>query len=240
MKNILTIKKLNAGYGDLQILEDVSMNLEKGTITVLMGPNGAGKSTLLKSVYNLTNITSGSITYQKHKLTQLSAHKLLNLGIAFVSQGKVNFGTLSVKDNLRLGAHHIKDKQYIEKQLKKVFQLFPILKERQKEYAFTLSGGQQQMLAIARALMSNPSVLLMDEPSLGLSPKFVKDVFAAIANIRDTFDTSILIVEHNIKSLFDIADNAVVLVQGKVVAQDTCQNLKESAIMKQVFVGKLE
>ncbi len=240
MKHILSIKNLNAGYGELHILKNVSLELQEGTVSVLMGPNGAGKSTLLKSLYNITDIRSGSVMLCGEEIVGLAPHVLLHKGVAFVSQGRVNFGTLTIEDNLLMGAHHIKDKALIAKRLEEVYQQFPILRERKKEYAFSLSGGQQQMLAIGRALMSHPKLLLMDEPSLGLAPKLVKEMFEKIIEIRDNFNTTILVVEHNLKSLLEVADYGFVLVQGEVVANDTCQNLKGSDIMQKVFVGALE
>lgn len=222
------------------VLHDVSLELQPGSLSVLMGPNGAGKSTLLRSIYNLTTRTSGKIVWQGQDITDWEAHRLLALGIAFVAQGKINFGRLSVRENLLLGAHLMKDKKIVQERLQEVYAQFPMLKEKEKEYAFTLSGGQQQMLAIGRALMSAPKLLLMDEPSLGLSPKLVKEVFASIREIRDRFNTTVLVVEHNIKSLFDIADYGYVLVQGRIIAHDTCAALKKSDIMRQVFVGQLE
>ena len=238
--SLLEIKNLDAGYEDLNVLKDVNLKLEKGKMSVLMGPNGAGKSTLLKSIFNITTITSGDIFFNNKKITKLPAHKLMDLGIAFVPQGKVNFGILSVRDNLILGIHKTKDKTIIEKKLKEIYKQFPILKEKEKEYAFTLSGGQQQMLAIGRALMSSPKLLLMDEPSLGLAPKLVKEMFESIKNIRDNFDTAILVVEHNLKSMMNVADDGYILVQGEMIAHDSCKNLKNSEVMKKVFVGELE
>lgn len=237
---LLQIQQLNAGYGDLQILKDVSLALQKGSMSVLMGPNGAGKSTLLKSIFNLTNVTSGNVHFEGTVITGKKPHELLNRGIAFVSQGRVNFGNLSVQDNLLMGAHHIRDKAVIQKRLQEVYAQFPDLKTYQTSLAFALSGGQQQMLAIGRALMSHPKLLLMDEPSLGLAPKLVKEVFENIAEIRDVFDTTILIVEHNLKSLMDIADHGFILVNGELIASDSCANLKNSDIMKKVFVGAFE
>lgn len=240
MATILEINNLNAGYGELHILKDVDLNLKKGSMSVLMGPNGAGKSTLLKSVYALTDIKSGSVKLEGKDITGLPAHKLMDRGVAYVTQGKVNFGLLSIRDNLFMGAHYLKDKKEIQSRLESVFEQFPVLKEKQKQYAFSLSGGEQQMLAIGRALMSKPKLLLMDEPSLGLAPKLVKEVFKSIKEIKDNFDTTILIVEHNLKSLMDVADYGFVLVQGEMVAHDTCSNLKDSDIMKKVFVGTFE
>ena len=224
---MLIMNHLSAGYSDLQVLNDVSLELAEGKISVLMGPNGAGKTTLLKSILHLTHIVSGHIFWQGEDITQLPTHERLSRGIAFVPQGKVNFGNLTVKENLELGVFQFNS-------------LFPILKEKEKQFAYTLSGGQQQMLALARALQSSPRLLLLDEPSLGLSPKLVKEVFQKIVEIRDQFKTTILIVEHNLKSLLEVADYGYVMMQGEIVAEDTCQNLKKSEIMKQVFVGKWE
>lgn len=237
---ILQIKNINAGYKDLQVLKNVSLDLKEGTLAVLMGPNGAGKSTLLRSIFGLTDLSSGDVFFENEKITKVPASELLAKGVAFVSQGRVNFSTLSVRDNLTLGAHHLKNTAEVEKRLQEVYAQFPILKEKQREYAFALSGGQQQMLTIGRALMSKPKLLLMDEPSLGLAPKLVKEVFQKIVEIRDHFQTTILIVEHNLKSLLDIADYGYVLVQGEIVAEDSCKALKQSEIIKKVFVGALE
>lgn len=238
--NMLKITGLNAGYNDLQVLKNVSLDLQTGGISVLMGPNGAGKSTLLKSVFNLTNITSGKIEFDGRDITGLEAHKLLQIGIVFAPQGRINFSILTVKDNLLMGAHRLNDKKLIEKKLAKIYEQFPVLKEKEKQLAFSLSGGQQQMLAIGRALMSSPKLLLMDEPSLGLSPKLVKELFIKIQEIKENFHVTVFIVEHNLKSLMEIADYGYILVQGEIVAHDKCSVLKNSEFMKQVFVGKFD
>jgi len=239
-KSLLEIKQLHAGYRDIKVLDDVSIMLEEGTITVLMGPNGAGKSTLLKSVFSITDITDGKILFKHKEITGLPAHKLMELGIAFVSQGKINFDTMSVEDNLRMGAHYLKDSQEVQNRLLEIYKQFPVLKSKSRQYAFALSGGEQQMLAIGRALMSKPKLLLMDEPSLGLAPKLVKEVFEKIAEIKLNFNTTILIVEHNIKSLMEVADFGYVLLNGRVVAGDSCERLKHSDIMQKVFVGAFD
>ncbi len=237
---MLTISHLTAGYSDLEILHDVSLTLPSGQIGVLMGPNGAGKSTLLKSIYGLTDLAMGKITYRDEEITRLAAHELLSRGIAYVPQGRINFRFLSIEENLRLGAHSVRDASEVSKRLDDVYRQFPVLKDRAHDLAFALSGGQQQMLAIGRALMSAPTLLLMDEPSLGLAPKIVKEMFEHIKTIRDQFGTTILIVEHNIKSLLDMADLGFILVQGSLVATDTCANLKNDPIMQKVFVGTWE
>lgn len=237
---LLSLDKVHAGYGDLQILRDVSLSLEAGQLAVLMGPNGAGKSTLLKSIFHQTRITGGTITFEGIDITGWPTHKLLAQGVAFVPQGKINFGMLTVEENLLLGGHLIAQSTVLQERLDAVYTQFPVLREKKDLYAFSLSGGQQQMVAIGRALMSKPKLLLMDEPSLGLAPKLVKETFDHIVSIKETFDTTILIVEHNLKSLLGVADYGFVLVQGEIVAADTCQNLKESPIMKKVFVGEFE
>ncbi len=163
---MLKIKNLTAGYADLPILKEVSLELRPGTMAVLMGPNGAGKSTLLKSVFNLTTITSGEVFFKGERVTQVPANQLVRRGLAFVSQGKINFATLSVRDNLLLGAYFERDKNKVEIKIKEVYAQFPVLKDKQTAYAFSLSGGEQQMLAIGRALMSAQQLLLLDEPSL--------------------------------------------------------------------------
>lgn len=237
---LLTIESLTAGYGEIQVLNNVDMSFETGSITVLMGPNGAGKSTLLKSIYNITDIKTGTIRYNGGDITGLPPYALLKHGIAFVSQGRLNFSTLNIRDNLLLGAHRVTDKDDVNKRIEALFDTFPVLRKKQKKYAFSLSGGEQQMLAIARALMSNPTLLLMDEPSLGLAPKLVKEVFEKIVEIKETYDTTIVIVEHNLKTLMKMADYGYILVQGEVVAHDRCDVLKESNVMKQVFVGTFD
>ncbi len=238
--NILSINKLNAGYGTLQVLKNVSINIKPETITILMGPNGAGKSTLLRSIFNLTDIVSGDIVYHGENITELQTHRLLKHGIAYVPQGKVNFDTLTVEKNLLMGAQHLMDKHVIRDNLERIYVEFPALKQKKDEYAFSLSGGQQQMLAMGRALMHAPKLLLLDEPSLGLSPKLVKEMFKQIVNIKTSFQTTVLIVEHNLKSALAIADEGIVLVNGEVVSAMPSQELMKSDILKKVFVGAFE
>lgn len=238
---ILEIKNLSAGYGDLTVLKAVNLALEKGTISVLMGPNGAGKSTVFKSIYGGTIIKDGEVFFEDKKIDTSSPHELLKMGIALVPQGRVNFGALTVRENLLMGARLIRgDKNIFENRLNQVYVQFPALKTKENEYAFSLSGGQQQMLAIARALMSSPKLLLLDEPSLGLSPKLVKEIFLHIKNIRDTLGITVLIVEHNLKSLLSIADFGYVLVQGEIILHDKCSVLKDAKVMKEIFVGKFD
>lgn len=235
--NILEIKNLKANYGDIPVLQEVSLELEQDKIGILMGPNGAGKTTLLKSIFNQTDIKAGQIIFEGKDITNLPTHQLLELGIAYVPQGRINFSDLTVEENLLMGAYHLEDKEVIKQNIAKIYDEFPDLLAKKKQLAFSLSGGQQQMLAIGRALVNRPRLLLLDEPSLGLSPKLVKETFAKIKEINQKFDTTILIVEHNIKSVLEMADYGYIMVEGKIEAQDEASKLKNSPIMKKVFLG---
>ncbi|MFC1598767.1 ABC transporter ATP-binding protein [Patescibacteria group bacterium] len=235
--NILEIKNLKAGYEDIPVLKEVDLELEQDKIAILMGPNGAGKTTLLKSIFNQTNITGGQIFFEGKEITKMPTHGLLEMGIAYVPQGRINFSDLTVEENLLMGAYHLEDKDVIKKNVEKIYEEFPDLKTKKKELAFSLSGGQQQMLAIGRALVNRPRLLLLDEPSLGLSPKLVKKTFAKIKEINQKFDTTILIVEHNIKSVLEMADYGYIMVDGQIETHGAAKELKGSAIMKKVFLG---
>jgi len=235
--NILEIKNLKAGYGDIPVLKDVSLELQQDQIGILMGPNGAGKTTLLKSIFNQTDINSGKIIFEDKEITKLPTYKLLEMGIAYVPQGRINFDELTVEENLLMGAYHLEDKDVIAQNIEKIYQEFPDLKAKKKLLAYSLSGGQQQMLAIGRALVNRPRLLLLDEPSLGLSPKLVKQTFAKIKEINEKFDTTILIVEHNIKSVLNITDQAFIMVDGQIELSGQADKVKDSATMKKVFLG---
>jgi branched-chain amino acid transport system ATP-binding protein len=238
--NILEIKNLKAGYNGLTVLKDLSLELEQDKIAILMGPNGAGKSTLLKSIFNQTNIKGGKISFEGRDIIKLPTHELMELGIAYVPQGRINFSNLTVEDNLLMGAYHLEDKEVIKKNIAQILDEFPDLKAKRKQLAYSLSGGQQQMLAIGRALVNSPKLLLLDEPSLGLSPKLVKQMFKKIKEINEKFHTTILIVEHNIKSVLEIADYGFIMVDGQIEAKGEAREIKNSEIMKKVFLGVLE
>jgi branched-chain amino acid transport system ATP-binding protein len=238
--NILAIKNLKAGYQDVPVLNDVDMELVQNKIGILMGPNGAGKTTLLKSIFNQDDITGGKIIFEDKDITKLPTHRLLEMGIAYVPQGRINFSDLTVEENLLMGAYHLEDKEVINKNIAKIYEEFPDLKVKKHQLAYALSGGQQQMLAIGRALVNRPRLLLLDEPSLGLSPKLVKEAFAKIKEINQKFGTTILIVEHNIKSVLEIADFAFIMVDGQIEAHGDAQEIKKSDIMKKVFLGTFD
>ncbi|MBU4375624.1 ABC transporter ATP-binding protein [Patescibacteria group bacterium] len=213
---MLKIQNLKSGYDKMEVLKGVDFEIGAGEIVAIIGPNGAGKSTLLKSVFNQCEIYGGEIIFQGRNITKLAAHKLIREGVSYVPQGRQVFADMTVKENLEMGAFIFRDKKLIEKNINNVFKRFPFLKEKQNDRAFSLSGGQQQMLAIARALMQSPKLLLLDEPSLGLSPKSMKEVFGIIKEINSS-GAAVIIVEQNAKQAVEIAGRTYILKNGQVV-----------------------
>jgi len=233
---MLQIKNLVAGYNGMEILHGVDFNLNLGEIVAIIGPNGAGKSTLLKSIFNLCQIYSGKIFFKEKDITKLPTHTLIQEGISFVPQGKQIFPSLTVKENLEMGAFVMKNKELIKKNTDYVFKKFDFLKTHQNSYAMNLSGGQQQILAIARALIQDPELLLLDEPSLGLSPKAMKEVFDKIVEINKE-GVSIIIVEQNAKQAIEIAHRTYILENGKVALEGTKEILKDNEKIKSIYFG---
>jgi len=201
-----------------------------------MGPNGAGKSTIIKAIFGLVPIRSGEVLWHGKKILPVP-HEVVQRGISFVPQGRRVFSRLTIEENLEIGGFIVGDKKELNRRIAQVMETFPVLKQRRASKAGMLSGGQQQMLALARGLMTEPKVLLLDEPSLGLAPKIVKEVFAKIKEINDKHKTAILVVEHNIKSLLDIADRGYVLDNGRVATGDASQRILESGILEKIFLG---
>ncbi len=238
MQTTLNIKNLHAGYGDIRIIHDASLEFAKGEVVALMGPNGAGKSTILKAVFGLADITSGSIHWQGDQIKKPRPHELVSMGIAYVPQGRRVFTHLTVEENLEIGGFIIKDKQEVKRRIENLMDLFPDLKTKRKDPSGSLSGGQQQMLAIARGMVTNPQFLLLDEPTLGLSPKLVKVMFQKIKEINDATGMGVLMVEHNIKSLLGIVHRAYVLAEGKIVSEGPAEKFAEGDILERVFMGK--
>ncbi|MEM4215057.1 MAG: ABC transporter ATP-binding protein [Candidatus Pacearchaeota archaeon] len=234
---MLQIKNLCSGYNRMKILHGISLDVMPAEIVAIIGPNGAGKSTLLKSIFNLCDIYSGRILWKEKDITDLSTYEKIYEGISYVPQGRQVFRNLTVKENLEMGAFIMTDHQLINANIKDVFDKFPFLKERQDDYAFTLSGGQQQMLAIGRALMQNPELLLLDEPSLGLSPKATKEIFRKIKEINEE-GVSIIIVEQNAKQAAEIANRVCILEDGKIVLQGSKEILKDPEIKSIYFGGR--
>jgi len=239
MKNetLLQLHNVSVHYGGVKALDGVDISIDAGEIVALMGPNGAGKSTILKTIFGLAPIHSGKVLWHEKEIKPVS-HEVAQRGISFVPQGRRVFSDLTIEENLEIGGFIVSDRKELKRRIVEVMETFPVLKQKCKDKAGTLSGGQQQMLALARGLMTEPKVLLLDEPSLGLAPKIVKEVFAKIKEINEKHKTAILVVEHNIRSLLDIASRGYVLDKGKVIAKDTSQKLLESDILEKVFVGK--
>ncbi len=233
--SFLTVKNLESGYGRLQILFGVNMDFKPDDITVIIGPNGAGKSTVLKSIFKLNDIYSGQIIYKGKDITNLPTYERIQMGISIVPQGRQVFSGLTVKENLEMGAFMTKGKDLVQKRMNEVLSHFPILKERLNQNAYNLSGGQQQMLAIARGLMQDPQVLLLDEPSLGLAPKTMKEIFEKIQDINKE-GTAIIMVEQNAKAACEIADHIYVLEEGKVALHGDKSIMKTEKI-KHIYLG---
>jgi len=232
---MLKIIDLYAGYGKLEVLKGINLEVKPAEIVALIGPNGAGKSTVIKAIFSIADTTKGKIVFKGKNITNLKTHELMDVGISYVPQGRINFSNLTVEENLKVGAELIDDKDLIEKSLQKVYEKFPILKEKKHKHAFTLSGGQQQMLALGRALMQNPSIMLLDEPSLGLSPKLQKELFAMIKKLKQD-GISILIVEQNAKKAIEIADKTYLLEDGRIAMKGGKEILKNKKI-KSVYLG---
>lgn len=232
---MLTIRDVHAGYPGLKVLKGISMHVAPGEIVAVIGPNGAGKSTIIKSIFGLAERLQGRFIFKEKDISSVRTHELIELGISYVPQGKINFWNLTVEENLRIGVDFLHDKYLIEQQLAFVFKKFPVLRERRRSWAFELSGGQQQMLALGRALMQNPSLLMLDEPSLGLSPKLQKELFVLLKGLKDD-GISLLIVEQNAKKAIEIADRTYLLEDGKVVLEGGKDILKHKKI-QEVYLG---
>lgn len=235
-ETLLQLQDVQVTYGGVKALDGASVKLDEGEIVALMGPNGAGKSTILKAIFGLAPIAVGHVLWHGKQFHPKS-HEVVERGIAFVPQGRRVFRHLSVEENIEIGAHFVQDQAEVLRRKNEVFEIFPALKQKRHAASGSLSGGQQQMLAIARGLMADPKVLLLDEPSLGLAPKIVKEVFALIHDIHERHKTAIMIVEHNIKSLLEITDRAYVLDKGKVAAAGRSHELVASGILEKVFLG---
>lgn len=233
---MLEIKNLVVRYGMIEAIKGISFHVNDGEIVTLIGSNGAGKTTTMHAISGLIKPSEGSITLNGTDLIKTPSHKIVTLGLAQVPEGRRVFSEQSVKENLLLGAYYRKDKAEIEKDLKYVYDLFPRLRERENQPAGTLSGGEQQMLAMGRALMARPKILLLDEPSMGLSPLLVKEIFRIIEEINRK-GTTILLVEQNAKMALAIADRAYVLETGKITLEGTGEELSASEQVRKAYLG---
>ena len=234
---ILEIEHIHSFYGHIHALKDVSLVVEKGEIVTLIGANGAGKSTTLKTISGLQRPRLGSVRFEGEELTKYPPHEIVGKGVVQVPEGRRIFGRLSVLENLELGAFSVNDRRRISDNLKKIFSLFPRLEERSRQVAGTLSGGEQQMLATGRALMSNPRVLLLDEPSMGLAPVLVDSIFDTIRQLH-AGGTTILLVEQNARMALQVAGRGYVLQTGAVVLSDTAENLRQNEMVRQAYLGE--
>ena len=233
--NMLKIENLKVNYGGIEAVKGISFEIEQGEIVTLIGANGAGKSTTLRTISSLVKPASGSINFLGNDITGIPAHQIVKAGITLCPEGRHIFPDMTVLENIKIGAYLRNDN--LDKDIEKVYKLFPILKERNWQLAGTLSGGEQQMLAVARGLMSNPKLMMLDEPSLGLAPLVVKDIFNVITEINKT-GVTILLVEQNANMALKIADRAYVLETGRITMKGTGKELIENEKIKEAYLGK--
>jgi branched-chain amino acid transport system ATP-binding protein len=234
---LLEIENVHTYYGQIHALKGVSLTVERGEIVTLIGANGAGKSTLLKTTSGLLRPSQGSILLDGEDLTQFPPHEIVAKGVVQVPEGRRVFGRLTVTENLEMGAFAISDQKLIKENLDRVFNLFPRLKERCRQVSGTLSGGEQQMLAMGRALMANPRVLLLDEPSMGLAPVLVDGIFDTIRQLHAE-GTTILLVEQNARMALQVAERGYVLQSGAVVLSDQSENLRQNETVREAYLGE--
>ena len=234
---MLEIKDLEVYYGMIQAIKGISFEVNEGEVIALIGANGAGKTTILHTISGLIAPKKGSITFEGQEITKIPAHKIVENGLAQVPEGRRVFPSLSVLQNLKLGAYTRKDKKEIDDTLKMIYERFPRLEERKNQPAGTLSGGEQQMLAMGRALMSKPRIILMDEPSMGLSPIFVNEIFDIIKQVSAS-GTTVLLVEQNAKKALSIADRGYVLETGKIVKEGKASDLLNDEAVKKAYMGE--
>lgn len=234
---MLEVKDIKVFYGVIQAIKGISFEVNEGEVIALIGANGAGKTTTLQTITGLISPKKGQIFFEGQEITHVPAHKIVSMGMAHVPEGRRVFAQLSVLDNLKLGAFTRKDKEEIEETLIRVYKRFPRLEERKNQIAGTLSGGEQQMLAMGRALMSHPKIILMDEPSMGLSPIFVNEIFDIIQEVSKS-GTTVLLVEQNAKKALSIADRGYVLETGRIVLEGNAKDLLDNEQVKKAYLGE--
>jgi branched-chain amino acid transport system ATP-binding protein len=234
---MLEIHDLEVAYGAIIALHRISLKVEKGKIVTLVGSNGAGKSTTLRAISGLLRVRRGKVALEGQDITNWQPHRIVGLGITQVPEGRMIFANLTVLENLRMGAFRRKDKDGIKKDYDYVFSIFPRLREREKQVSGTLSGGEQQMLAIARALMSKPRYLMLDEPSLGIAPILMKTIFAKIVEINKELGITILLVEQNANLALEVSDYGYVLETGRIILEDESAKLKTNSLVKEAYLG---
>jgi branched-chain amino acid transport system ATP-binding protein len=233
---LLEVKNLQAGYGATRVLHGMDFSLEKGSITALLGANGAGKTTTLRSLCAMIK-TQGEVRFDGQRIDGLATEDIVRRGVAHVPDGRGTFLNLSTEENLRLGAYTRRDRKAVDAELERVFGYFPRLRERRAQQAGTLSGGEQQMLAVSRALMLAPKLMLLDEPSFGLAPLLVRELFSILRDIRSREGVSMLLVEQNAAMALDLADHAYLIETGRVVLKGTSQELKTNDAVRRAYLG---
>jgi branched-chain amino acid transport system ATP-binding protein len=237
---VLKLSNIESAYGPIKAIRGVSLQVREGEIVTVLGSNGAGKSTILKTISGIIDPRKGTVTFEDRDITALDPARVVQQGLVHVPEGREVFPLLSVRHNLLMGAYTRSDRDAIARDMAQVFQYFPILRERADQDAGLLSGGQQQMLAISRALMAAPKLIMLDEPSLGLSPKLTKEIFEIVVRINRERGTTILLVEQNAHMALNAADHGYVLENGRIVMADTCERLREKDDIKEFYLGLKE
>jgi len=238
MTRLLETRALHAGYGATEVLHGIDIQVDEGCVTALLGANGAGKTTTLRALCHFQVKTSGQVWFQGQRIDALGTEQIAALGVGHVPDGRGTFVGLTTEENLRLGGHARRDRRAVAQDLERLYAYFPRLKERRQQQAGTLSGGEQQMLAIARALMGRPKLLLLDEPSFGLAPLVVKDIFSIMRRIRDEEKVSILLVEQNARIALDLADTAYLLETGRIVKSGSSDALRNDDAVRRAYLGQ--
>jgi len=233
---VLQLKRIGVRYSGIPVIQGISLDVSKGEATCVVGANGAGKSTILKAIMGALRVFDGQIFFNNREIQNLKTEDIVRLGITYVPEERMLFSPLSVEENLLLGAYVLKDETHIQRNLEYVYSLFPTLRDRQEQAASTLSGGEQQMVAIGRGLMSNPQLLMLDEPSLGLAPRLVDEVLGTVRQLKQEGIT-ILLVEQNVREALDMADRGYVIQTGKVVLEGTGDELLRSDLVRKAFLG---
>ncbi len=234
---ILALANVESAYGPIKAIRGVSLKVRRGEIVTVLGSNGAGKSTILKTISGILDPSRGSVTYKGENITGLDPSLIVRRGLSHVPEGREVFPLLSVRDNLVMGAYTRSDRDGVARDMEMAYAYFPILRERATQEAGLLSGGQQQMLAISRALMAAPDLMLLDEPSLGLSPKLTREIFEIVVRINRERGTTMLLVEQNANMALNVADHGYVLESGRIVLEDSCERLREKEDIKEFYLG---
>ncbi|MEN4013490.1 MAG: ABC transporter ATP-binding protein [Chloroflexota bacterium] len=234
---MLKIDKIDVSYGDVQVLKEVSMDIQEGELVVVIGANGAGKTTLLRAICGLLKPQNGTVTFMGDKITGMDPDRIVSKGMIHVPEGRMLFPEMTVQENLDMGAFLVKSKDLAAERLQSVYTLFPRLKERESQFAGTLSGGEQQMLAIGRGLMSGPKLLMLDEPSLGLAPKLVQAIFEMTQHINQALGVTVLLVEQNVRHSCEISDRAFVMENGRIVLEGAGKELLADDHVRQAYLG---